>query len=229
MTKFALGILVVLIGLQVAAWGAVTVSWTDSIGSHVESLSILWNPEYDGMPYSLEKKYAWQGAINVTMDTMGPIKFTVAGNFWGGPGFDYGIWYQVKIDQYVLNNTGRGWSGFNLWTENLSPDPNPARNPTFYTTFSYDPADWWSDILPGGMQQQYYAENPALGPYVVPGGTFYDLCKVNADVVNPDGTQPSDGDGGFYLYKQAVPEPGSLAAVAGCLAGLLAFTRRRKA
>jgi len=220
MIKHALGILFVLLLAQVGVWGAVSVSWTDSAGLQNVALSCLANPEYDGNPLSLEPKYAWQGAINVVMDTMGPIQFTFAGNFYGGVGIEHGIWYEVRVEQTVLNHTGGRWSGFNLKTANLVPDPNPARNPTFYNMYSYEPADWWLDQYP--MFCTYYPENPLVGPFVENNGTFYDVLKVNSDY-NPA------GDGGFYLYKWAVPEPGSMAAVVGCMAGLLVYIRKRKA
>ena len=224
MTKYALGILVVLVLAQAGVWGAVSVSWTDSVGYHNESLQCLWNPEYDGMPWSLEKKYAWQGAISVVMDTMGPIQFTVSGNFWGGgTGLDHDIWYQVRIEQTVLNMTGRAWNGFWLDTQNLTPDPNPTRNPTFYTVYQWIPYDWDAYIWPGGMHETYDAMDPDLGPFVYHGESFFDVVKVYSDV--DFGT----GDGGFYLYKIAVPEPGSMAAVVGCMAGLVVYMRRRKA
>jgi len=221
MTKHALGILFVLLLAQAGVWGAVTVTWTDSVGPHNVELSLLANPEYDGNPYSLEPKLCWQGAIDVVLDTLGPIQFTFAGNFNGGTGMDYGIWYGVRVGQTVLNHTGGRWPGFNLWTENLVPDPNPARDPTFYNMYEYSPGDWFLDQYP--MLANYYAENPLVGPFVENNGTFYDVVKVSSDV------NTTTGDGGFYLYKAAVPEPASLAAVAGCLAGLFVYVRRRKA
>ncbi|MGC8861746.1 MAG: hypothetical protein ACP5R5_03110 [Armatimonadota bacterium] len=223
MTKHALGILFVVLIAQAGAWGAVTVSWTDSAGPHSVELSCLWNPEYDGTPWSLEPKYAWQGQIYVVMDSFGPIKFTFSGNFYGAEGFDYGIWYGVRVEQTVLNHTGAPWNGFNVWTENLVPDPNPARDPTFYNMYSYEPSDWWVDMYP--MTCSFYAEEPLVGPFVANDETFYDVLKVNSDY------DPATGDGGFYLYKQAVavPEPGAMTTAAGCLVGLLAYARRRKA
>ncbi len=222
MTKYALGILLVLALAQAGASGAVMVSWTDSVGIHSTWLVCAWNPEYNGLPYSLEPKYCWQGTINVVLDTFGPVKFTFAGNFMGGEGFDYGIWYGVRVQQYVLNHTGVPWSGFDMWTENLDPDPDPARNPTFYNMYSYEPSDWWVDMYP--MYCTFYAD-PDYPSYVAHGETFFDMLKVNSDF------DPATGDGGFHLYKQPVPvpEPASLAAMLGCTAGLLAYVRRRKA
>jgi hypothetical protein len=223
MTKHVLGVMLVVLLAQAGAWGGVTVSWTDSAGPHNVALFCLPNPEYDGTPWSLEPKYAWQGAISVVLDSFGPIQFTFAGNFYGAEGFDYGIWYGVRVEQTVLNHTGTAWRGFDMWTQNLDPDPDPARDPTFYNMYSYEPSDWWVDMYP--MYCTFYPEDPLVGPFVENNESFYDVLKVNSDF------DPATGDGGFYLFKKAVPvpEPASVAAVAGCLAGLLAYARRRKA
>ncbi|MCX8052795.1 MAG: hypothetical protein N3B12_03220 [Armatimonadetes bacterium] len=221
MTKYALVLLVATVVAQAGASAGVTVSWTDAVGSHSVTLTCDPNPEYTGDPWSLEPQYCWQGEIYVVMNSLVPIQFTFAGNFYGGSGFDYDIWHLVRVDQYVLNRTAYNWGGFHMWTANLSPDPDQNRDPTFYNMYSYEPEDWWVDMHE--MHCNFYPEPGKPNPPVVGyGEEFYDVLKVYSDF-NED-----NGDGGFYLYKKPlIPEPSSMAAVAGCLAGLFVFGRRK--
>jgi hypothetical protein len=227
MTRSGICILVVLLLASVSAWGGVQVSWTDAAGSHVADLTCLSNPDYvpppPAGPGTLEPAFAWQGAI--TVDMSAPVTFTISGNFVSDQGVFGDLWTKVRLDQTVVNSTGSPWAGFYLDLANLPQDPNAARNPSFYKIAQFEPSDWDPYIWYGGMHETYDALDTVTGPFVAPGGTFHDVCWVDSDV------DFTTGDGGFLLKKYAVcvPEPGSIAALCSCLAGLAIFARKRKA
>lgn len=227
MTRYAIAVLVLVLLASASAWGAVQVSWTDAAGSHAVDLACLANPDYvppppEG-PGTLEPAFAWQARIDVVMDSFSQIAFTVSGNFFSDQGVYGNVWTKVRLDQYVLNQTGQGWSGFYLDLGNLANDPNTGRDPSFYKIAEFSPGAWDPYIWFGGVHETYDCLDPSVGPFVNPGGTFHDVCWVDSDL------DFATGDGGFMLYKYAVPEPGSLSALCGCLAGLVLYTRRRKA
>ncbi|OFX13917.1 MAG: hypothetical protein A2Z18_06990 [Armatimonadetes bacterium RBG_16_58_9] len=204
MRKLAGGLLVVgalVAVLQVSAFGAVQIAWTDAGGNKVVQLQLVpiavADPLYAGFDY------AWFGTLDVEMATA-PIDFVGTGNFIGQ--FNE-PWFQVILYQDVHNLTDCTWSEFNL-------DLVGA----FFGAVDGAVNNW--SVNQTSFNILYYADP---GPFVSPGGVFHDGITVFDPQSSPTAS--------FVItkYPTCIPEPGGCAVLMGGLAGLITFIRRRKA
>jgi len=183
-------------------------AWIQFDGGPQTTLQLTNNPDY--VPGSQEGRYVWYGEFNLAADYP-----QVLHGIGGGGSFvdQFGDPIMVRIKQTIVNTGQEPWIDFHI---RVSGGGFPYKV--------------WNDLPPGWSVSQsldsydYWADP---GPPIMPGGSFVDGVVI---YVVPD----QNGDGSFELTKwPTVPEPGTLAAIAGGLsavgAGFRVSKRRRKA
>lgn len=193
------------------AWSAASISWTDALGSHTVPLNCIDNPDYSSSePFNIELPFIWSASINVTMDTLSPMQFSITGNFADNNGE---IWDQVRLAELVVNKTTCNWSDFHMAAQN--------GNGEFYNVFLIEPGWNWNST--GGNCDMAAAD---LQYYKAPTDTFNYGVNIWADCDYNTG----NGSITFLQYPTyPVPEPASSAVLLSGMMGLLGFIKKRKA
>lgn len=191
------------------AWTAVTISWTDALGTHNQSLQNIDNPMYvPSDPLNIEDPYVWFGVCNVAM-SQPPIQFNVTGNFIGEWGE---LWSQVRIEEHVSNLTQQPWDEFVI--DIVNEDGEVYTKAMIEQGWNFSNDLLWAKFTAGGSQY-----------YIQPNGVFDDTLHFYAMI--PD---PGAGDGTLTFTKtpSLVPEAGGIAVLLSGGLGLFSHLIRKR-